>query len=55
MRAESGLRADVATAWAVGIVGMVQSAGDWWLEERPFSRRRLVARLTDLLWGSYGA
>jgi AcrR family transcriptional regulator len=55
MRAETGLRPDVAAAWAVGIVGMVQSAGDWWLEERLFSRRRLVARLTDLLWGSYGA
>lgn len=55
IRAETGVRPDVAAAWAVGIVGMVQSAGDWWLEERPFSRRRLVARLTDLLWGSYGA
>ena len=39
-----------AEAWAHGIVGMVQLAGDWWLENRTMSRRRLVAYLDDLLW-----
>jgi AcrR family transcriptional regulator len=41
-----------ARAWGHGIVGMVYAAGDWWLGERPCSRRQLVERLTDLLWGA---
>lgn len=54
---ESGdLRAPI---WAAGIVGMVQSAGDWWLEARAQdpsapTRAELTAQLTDLLWGAYG-
>jgi AcrR family transcriptional regulator len=43
----------IAQAWAHGIVGMVQQAGDWWLEERPMSREELVQQLTDLIWGKY--
>ncbi|MCW2499366.1 MAG: DNA-binding transcriptional repressor FabR [Frankiales bacterium] len=43
-----------ATVWAAGIVGMVQSAGDWWLESRRCSRADLTDQLTDLLWGAYG-
>jgi len=39
--------------WAAAIVGMVQSAGDRWLAERPCSRAELVTLLTDLLWGAY--
>jgi AcrR family transcriptional regulator len=58
MRAEPGLERlprDVAATRWVAIVGMVQSAGDWWLDRpRPLSRRRLVRRLADLLWGAYG-
>lgn len=41
-------------AWAHGIVGMVQAAGDWWLDEQPCARAELTAELTDLLWGAYG-
>ena len=41
--------------WAHGIVGLVQAAGDWWLEEQPCPRDELTAQLTDLLWGAYGA
>jgi len=41
------------TAWAHGIVGMVQTAGDWWLDARPCPRAELAARLTDLLQGAY--
>jgi AcrR family transcriptional regulator len=43
----------VAQAWAHGIVGMVQQAGNWWLEERPMSREELVQQLADLLWGKF--
>jgi len=40
-------------AWAHGIVGMVQTAGDWWLDLRPCPRAELAAQLTDLLQGAY--
>jgi AcrR family transcriptional regulator len=35
---------------AHGIVGMVHSAGDWWLQSRSMPRSRLVEYLTSLLW-----
>ena len=44
-----------AAVWAAGIVGMVQAAGDWWLENQSVTRADLTAQLTDLLWGAYGA
>ena len=55
--AELGLPPDDvrASVWAAGIVGMVQGAGDWWLEARPCTRTELTDQLTDLLWGAYGA
>lgn len=40
-----------AEAWALGLVGMVQSAGDWWLERRTMSRAALTDYLTTLVWG----
>jgi AcrR family transcriptional regulator len=40
-----------AEAWAQGLVGMVQSAGDWWLERRTMSRAALTEYLTTLIWG----
>ena len=49
-----GVKRDLADLWAVAIVGMVESAGEWWLDSRPFSRRRMVRRMTDLLWGAFG-
>ncbi len=42
-----------ASAWAHGIVGMVQSTGDWWLETRECSRAELVTELTELIFGAY--
>jgi len=39
-----------AVPWAYGIVGLVNTATDWWLQERTMSRERFVAYLTDLLW-----
>jgi AcrR family transcriptional regulator len=52
---ELGLPARSARAetWARGIVGMVQSAGDWWLLEGSPERDAVVRELTDLLWGAY--
>jgi AcrR family transcriptional regulator len=35
---------------AHGIVGMVHSAGHWWVEHRSMPRERLVDYLADLLW-----
>jgi len=60
--AETGVPALRAQAWAHGIVGMVQAAGDWWLDgwlegaghQRPCSREALVEELSALLGGSYG-
>ena len=40
--------------WAAGIVGMVQSAGERWLEVQDCTRDTLAGLLTDLLWGAYG-
>jgi len=40
-----------AEVLAHGIVGLVHFAGDWWLESPPMPRARLVAYVTDLLWG----
>lgn len=43
-----------ARAWGHGIVGMVQLAGDWWLDEPALSREELAASLTRLLWSGMG-
>ena len=53
--AESGIPGQGVRAltWAHGIVGMVQAAGDWWLESAPCSRAELVDELTALLAGAY--
>jgi AcrR family transcriptional regulator len=52
--AETGVPALRAQAWAHGIVGMVQAAGDWWLDAAPCPRERLVSELSALLGGGYG-
>lgn len=50
-RLDPGPRGElVARVWGHGIVGMMHSAGDWWLAERPCTRQELVRHLTDLLW-----
>jgi AcrR family transcriptional regulator len=46
-----GLDSGGAEAWAHGLVGMVQSAGDWWLDRRTMSRESLTDYLTTLIWG----
>jgi AcrR family transcriptional regulator len=42
-----------AEPWAHGIVGFVELAGDWWLQNRSMSRQNLVTYLTDLLWSGF--
>lgn len=51
----AGLDPGGAEAWAQGLVGMVQSAGDWWLERRTMSRAALTDHLTALIWGGMSA
>src|SRR5688500_4975005 len=46
----AGLDSGGAEPWAHGIVGMVQLAGDRWLEERSMSRENLVDYLEALIW-----
>ena len=58
---EAGLQAagrssQPAELWAVGIVGMVHAAGDWWAERRTtMSRATVVDELTSLLWEGLSA
>jgi len=46
-----GLDSGGAEPWAYGIVGLVQSVGDWWIvHSRPMTRAALTDYLTSLLW-----
>ncbi|WP_445399411.1 TetR family transcriptional regulator [Streptomyces sp. LE64] len=45
----------LARVWGHGVIGMMHTAGDWWLSERPCSRAELVRSLADLLWGRLAA
>ena len=55
MRAESALEVDErrALVWAHGIAGMVQAAGDWWLDHPEVSREQMVEELTALVFGAF--
>jgi AcrR family transcriptional regulator len=47
-----GLDSGPALPWAYGIVGYVQTVGDWWLrQQQPISRAALADYLTTFLWG----
>jgi AcrR family transcriptional regulator len=40
-----------AEPWGHGLVGLIRSAGDWWVQaDRPMPRAELAAHLTDLAW-----
>jgi AcrR family transcriptional regulator len=47
---EAGMDSGVADPWGFGIVGLVRSATDRWLEQPTMSRAALVTYLTDLVW-----
>jgi AcrR family transcriptional regulator len=49
MRA-ADLDSGAADPWGFGIVGLVRSATDRWLEQPTMTRGALVAYLTDLVW-----
>lgn len=51
--AAGGLDTGGAEAWGHAIVGMVNAAGDWWVDRQVLSRKRLVGYLTDLLWAGF--
>jgi AcrR family transcriptional regulator len=48
-----GLDAGGAEPMAWGIVGMVHSAGDWWVRNRTMSRSALTTYLAGLLWTGF--
>ncbi|NUO58633.1 MAG: TetR/AcrR family transcriptional regulator [Hamadaea sp.] len=49
-----GLDAGPAEPWAYGLVGFVQSVGDWWMQHgRPMRREALTDYLTELLWSGF--
>ena len=39
-----------AEPWAHALVGMVQNAGDWWLDRQTMSRTNLSEYLTTMIW-----
>jgi len=46
-----GLDSGAALPWAYGVVGYVQTVGDWWLrQQQPISREALGDYLTTFLW-----
>jgi AcrR family transcriptional regulator len=46
----AGMDSGAADPWGFGIVGLVRSATDRWLEHPTMSRADLVTYLTDLIW-----
>lgn len=51
----AGLDSGAADPWGFGIVGMVRSATDRWLEQQTMSRDDLVRYLTNLVWPGLSA
>jgi AcrR family transcriptional regulator len=47
---EAGQDSGAAELWGFGIVGLVRSAADRWLEERTMSRAAVVEYLMNLIW-----
>ena len=52
---EVGLDSGAAEPWGFGVVGMVRSAGEWWLERQSMSRQALADYLTALIWSGLEA
>jgi AcrR family transcriptional regulator len=50
-----GLDPGGAQTWAHAGVGMVQAAGDWWLQDRALSREQLRDYLLMMAWGALDA
>ena len=50
---EVGLDSGAAEPWGFGLVGLVRSAGEWWLERQSMSRQALADYLTSLVWSGF--
>lgn len=46
---------DPAGPWGHGLVGLVQAAGEWWLDHPATSRAQLTEYLTTLVWTGMAA
>ena len=49
----AGFDSGAAEPWGFGIVGLVRSAGEWWLDRQSMSRQALVDYLTQLIWSGF--
>jgi AcrR family transcriptional regulator len=47
---QAGQDSGVAELWGFGIVGLVRSAADRWLDQPSMSRSTVASYLTDLVW-----
>jgi AcrR family transcriptional regulator len=47
---QAGMDSGAAELWGFGVVGLVRSAADRWLDDRTMSRATVVGYLTDLVW-----
>jgi AcrR family transcriptional regulator len=47
---QAGVDSGAAELWGFGIVGLVRSAADRWLDQPSMSRATVVGYLTDLIW-----
>jgi AcrR family transcriptional regulator len=50
---EVGLDSGAAEPWGFGVVGLVRSAGEWWLERQTMSRQALADYVTSLIWTGF--
>ena len=48
-----GFDSGAAEPWGFGVVGLVRSAGEWWLDRQSMSRQALGGYLTDLIWRGF--
>ena len=47
-----GMDSGSAEPWAYGLVGLVQSTAEWWLERQSMSRESVVEYLAQLIWAA---
>jgi AcrR family transcriptional regulator len=47
-----GLDSGAAEAWGYALTGLVQTAGEWWLDRRSMSRTHVTECISQLIWGA---
>lgn len=50
---EAGFDSGAAEPWGFGVVGLVRSAGEWWLDRQTMTRQALGGYLTELIWQGF--